>query len=91
MDRVAGAGVRAVVAGRLAVQELLDHGREGPGTDGMQHLLAAARRDAGAVRDDMHDYVVEQLGRPGGRCWWWVVSISGRHCRTVLTSFLPGC
>ena len=66
MGRVGGAGVRAVVTGRLAVQELLDHGREGPGTDGMQHLLAAARCDAGAVRDDVYDYVVEQLGGPGG-------------------------
>jgi SRSO17 transposase len=30
--------------------------------DGMQHLLAAARWDAGAVRDDVRDYVVEHLG-----------------------------
>jgi len=32
--------------------------------DGMQHLLAAARWDAGAVRDDVRDYVVEHLGSP---------------------------
>ncbi len=32
----------------------------------MQRLLAAARCDAGAVRDDVYDYVVEQLGGPGG-------------------------
>ncbi len=32
--------------------------------DGMQHLLAAARWDAGAVRDDVRAYVVEQLGSP---------------------------
>jgi SRSO17 transposase len=32
--------------------------------DGMQHLLAAARWDAGAVRDDLRDYVVEHLGDP---------------------------
>src|SRR2546421_7905719 len=30
--------------------------------DGMQHLLAAARWDAGAVRDDVRAYVVEHLG-----------------------------
>jgi SRSO17 transposase len=29
--------------------------------DGMQHLLAAARWDAGAVRDDVRDYVTEHL------------------------------
>lgn len=28
----------------------------------MQHLLARARWDADAVRDDIRDYVVEQLG-----------------------------
>jgi len=33
--------------------------------DGMQHLLAAARWDAGAVRDDLRGYVVEHLGDPG--------------------------
>jgi SRSO17 transposase len=33
--------------------------------DGMQHLLARARWDAGAVRDDLRDYVAEQLGDPG--------------------------
>ncbi|HEU5421671.1 MAG TPA: IS701 family transposase [Streptosporangiaceae bacterium] len=32
--------------------------------DGMQHLLAAARWDADAVRDDVRAYVVEHLGRP---------------------------
>jgi SRSO17 transposase len=33
--------------------------------DGMQHLLAAARWDAGAVRDDVRDYVVGHLGSAG--------------------------
>jgi SRSO17 transposase len=33
--------------------------------DGMQHLLAAARWDADAVRDDVRGYVVEHLGSPG--------------------------
>src|SRR5712691_3855899 len=33
--------------------------------DGMQHLLAGARWDAGAVRDDLRDYVTEHLGDPG--------------------------
>ena len=32
--------------------------------DGMQHLLAAARWDADAVRDDLRGYVVEHLGSP---------------------------
>jgi SRSO17 transposase len=32
--------------------------------DGMQHLLAGARWDAGVVRDDVRDYVVEHLGGP---------------------------
>jgi len=30
--------------------------------DGMQHLLAAARWDADAVRDDLREYVIERLG-----------------------------
>jgi len=33
--------------------------------DGMQHLLAGARWDAAAVRDDLRGYVVEHLGDPG--------------------------
>ena len=36
-----------------------------PRPDGMQHLLAGARWDADAVRDDLRDYVVEHLGDPG--------------------------
>jgi SRSO17 transposase len=32
--------------------------------DGMQHLLAGARWDAGAVRDDLRDYVLDHLGDP---------------------------
>ena len=32
--------------------------------DGMQHLLARARWDAGGVRDDLRGYVTEQLGDP---------------------------
>jgi SRSO17 transposase len=32
--------------------------------DGMQHLLAAARWDADAVRDDVRGYVIEHLGSP---------------------------
>jgi SRSO17 transposase len=32
--------------------------------DGMQHLLAAARWDADAVRDDLRGYVIEHLGSP---------------------------
>jgi SRSO17 transposase len=33
--------------------------------DGMQHLLAGAVWDAGAVRDDLRAYVVEHLGDAG--------------------------
>ena len=33
--------------------------------DGMQYLLARARWDADAVRDDVRDYVVSHLGDPG--------------------------
>src|SRR5690349_11136019 len=33
--------------------------------DGMQHLLAGARWDAGAVRDDLRGYVIEHLGSTG--------------------------
>ena len=33
--------------------------------DGMQHLLARARWDAGGVRDDLRGYVTERLGDPG--------------------------
>jgi SRSO17 transposase len=32
--------------------------------DGMQHLLAAARWDADAVRDDLRGYVIDHLGYP---------------------------
>jgi SRSO17 transposase len=32
--------------------------------DGMQHLLAGAQWDAGAVRDDLRDYVLDHLGDP---------------------------
>ena len=34
--------------------------------DGMQHLLRKAVWDADGVRDDLRDYVVEQLGGPAG-------------------------
>jgi SRSO17 transposase len=33
--------------------------------DGMQHLLERAVWDAGGVRDDVRDYVIEHLGDPG--------------------------
>ena len=33
--------------------------------DGMQRLLSTADWDADRVRDDLRDYVVEQLGDPG--------------------------
>lgn len=30
-------------------------------SDGMQHLIGRAKWDAGQVRDDVHDYVVEHV------------------------------
>ena len=33
--------------------------------DGLQHLLARAKWDAEAVREDLRGYVVEHLGGPG--------------------------
>jgi SRSO17 transposase len=36
-----------------------------PSPDGMQHLLARARWDAGGVRDDVRGYVTGHLGDPG--------------------------
>src|SRR5688500_20339373 len=33
--------------------------------DGLQHLLARARWDADAVRDDLREYVVDAFGDPG--------------------------
>jgi SRSO17 transposase len=36
-----------------------------PSPDGMQHLLARAKWDAGGVRDDARGYVIEHLGDPG--------------------------
>ena len=36
-----------------------------PSPDGMQHLLARAKWDAGGVRDDTRGYVIEHLGDPG--------------------------
>ena len=33
--------------------------------DGMQYLLAGARWDADAVRDDLRGYIAERLGDPG--------------------------
>ena len=32
--------------------------------DGLQHLLARAKWDADAVRDDLRDYVIEAFGEP---------------------------
>src|SRR5947207_7036113 len=45
--------------------QLAEHlGEAGP--QGMQRLLNAADWDVDAVRDDLRDYVVEQLGDPAG-------------------------
>jgi SRSO17 transposase len=61
---------RALVLGLLAdlprknCWSIAEHAGEAT-PDGMQHLLARARWDASAVRDDLRDYVVEQLGDAG--------------------------
>jgi len=38
--------------------------------DGMQYLLAAARWDADAVRDDLRAYVIEHLGSADAVLGW---------------------
>jgi SRSO17 transposase len=45
--------------------QLAEHASETT-PDGMQRLLATARWDADALRDDVRGYVVERLGDPGG-------------------------
>ncbi len=37
----------------------------GSSPDGLQHLLARAKWDADAIRDDMRDYVIDAFGDPG--------------------------
>ena len=56
----AGRGVRA--------EERVDAGRAGGevSPDGMQRLLRHADWDTREVRDDVRDYVIEQLGDPAG-------------------------
>jgi SRSO17 transposase len=60
---------RAFVLGLLAdlprknCWTLAEHAGD-PSPDGMQHLLGRAVWDEDAVRDDIHDYVVEHLGNP---------------------------
>jgi SRSO17 transposase len=64
--RVAGflRGLLGDVAHRNGWQ-LAEHARE-TSPDGMQRLLTTARWDAGGLRDEVRDYVVEHLGDPGG-------------------------
>jgi hypothetical protein len=55
--------------------------------DGMQHLLGRARWDAGAVRDDLRDYVVERLGRRRRGIWrrsWAARGLEKRQIGYVL-------
>ncbi len=50
--------------------------------DGMQRLLMSADWDAGAVRDDVRDYVVEHLGDPAATLEVTMVegdAVSARH------------
>lgn len=60
---------RAFVRGLLAdlprknCWTIVEHAGD-PNPDGMQHLLARAVWDHDKVRDDIRDYVVEQLGDP---------------------------
>src|ERR1700747_715624 len=78
-ERIAGrfgraeprARVREYVSGLVAGLErkngwtLAGHAGEGS-PDGMQRLLRRADWDVDGVRDDVRDYVVEQLGDAGG-------------------------
>lgn len=48
---------------RVNCWTIAEHAGEGT-PDGMQHLLARAVWDADAVRDDLRDYVVDQLADP---------------------------
>src|SRR5262245_51832328 len=65
--RRAGGYLRGLLSGteRNNGWQLADH-RGDPTPDGVQHLLARAGWDAGAVRDDLTGYVAEHLGDPGG-------------------------
>jgi SRSO17 transposase len=60
---------RAFVLGLLAglprknCQTIAEHAGDTT-PDGMQHLLARARWDAGGVRDDLRSFVIEHLGDP---------------------------
>jgi SRSO17 transposase len=57
-------GLLDSAARRTGRQMARQIGEERP--DGVQRLLNAARWDADAVRDDLRDYVVENLGDPSG-------------------------
>jgi SRSO17 transposase len=61
--RRAGAFVLGLPAGlpRVNCWALAEHAGEAT-PDGMQHLLARAAWDEDGVRDDLREYVVEQLG-----------------------------
>src|SRR5919107_1347166 len=50
---------------RRTGRQVAEHIGEGR-ADGVQRLLNKARWDADAVRDDLRDYVVENLGHPSG-------------------------
>ena len=57
-------GLLGSAARRTGRQMARQIGEERP--DGVQRLLNVARWDADAVRDDLRDYVVENLGDPSG-------------------------
>ena len=67
MSRLPGKRARPVLRGlrRSNAPELPDEHRGAVTPDGLQHLLARARWDADAVRDDLRDYVVDAFGDPG--------------------------
>jgi SRSO17 transposase len=58
------AGLLGPVERRTVRQMAVQIGEER--ADGVQRLLSAARWDADVVRDDLRDYVVENLGDPSG-------------------------
>ncbi|WP_043485738.1 IS701 family transposase [Streptomyces olivaceus] len=57
-------GLLAPVARKNSWQLAEQAGHATP--DGLQHFLSRARWDADDVRDELHNYVAQQLGRPGG-------------------------